>query len=76
MVYFFFLQIVLLLQLENIILLFIFWIIFYRYILFVVLFPPCYIFARGQKEIHNFPLVVSYSPISDIQANRFCFKGC
>jgi hypothetical protein len=69
---FFFLQIILLLRLENMIFLFIFWIIFYRYILSIVLFLPCYIFARGQKEVRNLPLIVSYSPIGDIQAIRFC----
>jgi hypothetical protein len=70
------LQIILLLQVENTILLSIPWIIPYRYILFVVLFPPYYTFAKGQKEIHNLPLIISYDPISDIQANRFCFIGC
>jgi hypothetical protein len=58
------------------ILLFILWIILYRYILSIILFPPYYIFAKKQKEIYNFPLIVSYSPISNIQANRFCFIGC
>jgi hypothetical protein len=76
MVCFFFLQIILLLQLENITLLSIPWIIPYRYILSTILFPPCYIFVREQKKVHNLPLIVSYSPISDIQANRFCFIGC
>jgi hypothetical protein len=71
--FFFFLQIILLLQLENMILLFIFWIIFYRYILFVVLFLFCYIFAKGQKKVYNLFLIVSYNPISNIQTNYFCF---
>jgi hypothetical protein len=51
------------------------WIISYRYILFIILFPSCYIFVKGQKEVRNFLLVISYDPISNIQANRFCFRG-
>jgi hypothetical protein len=54
------------------ILLFILWIIPYRYILSAVLFLFRYIFARKQKEVYNLPLVVSYDPIGDIQANRLC----
>jgi ABC-type multidrug transport system permease subunit len=60
------LQIILLLRLENAILLSIPWIILYRYILFIVLFPFCYIFARGQKKVYNLLLIVFYSPISDV----------
>jgi hypothetical protein len=70
---FFSLQIVLLLRLENTILLSIFWIISYRYILSIVLFPSRYIFAKGQKEVHSLLLIVSYSPISDVQVIRLCF---
>jgi hypothetical protein len=70
-VYFFFSQIVLRFRLESMIFLFIPWIISYRYILSIVLFLSCYIFAKGQKEVYNFPLIVSYDPISNIQANRF-----
>jgi hypothetical protein len=29
---------------------------------------------KGTKKVYNLPLVVSYNPINDIQANRFCFR--
>jgi hypothetical protein len=42
---------------------------------FIILFPSCYIFVRGQKKVYNFLLIISYNPINNIQANCFCFIG-